>query len=118
MCIRDSFDVDQTHALSRPPDRPNVARRHSQNLALLSDHHQLVVVVYLGHADDLTVAIAGLDVDDADATPRLHTVLIEPGALAVPLFGHREARAARFPHLHGHALVVFPYLNPVNAAGS
>ena len=58
-------------------------RRHAQDLALLRDQHQLVVVGHLRDADDLAVAIAGLDVDDADAAARLHAVLLELGALAV-----------------------------------
>ena len=33
----------------------------------LRDQHQLVVVVHVGDADDLAVAVRGLDVDDADA---------------------------------------------------
>ena len=56
---------------------------HAQDHALLGDEHQLVVVVHVRDADDLAVALAGLDVDDADAAARLQAVLVELGALAV-----------------------------------
>ena len=61
------FDADQAHALRGTADGADVARDHAQDLALLADQHQLVIVVHVRDADDLAVAIAGLDVDDADA---------------------------------------------------
>ena len=52
------FHLDQPHALRGAADRADVARRHPQDHALLGDQHQLVVVVHVGDADDLAVALA------------------------------------------------------------
>src|SRR5437764_6078287 len=71
-----AFDVDQLDALRRAADRPDVLRRHAEDLPLLRDEHQFGVVRDVRDADDLAVAIRRLDVDDADAAARLQAVFV------------------------------------------
>ena len=80
--------------------RADVAGLHAQDHALLRDQHQLVVVVHVGDADDLAVAVRGLDVDDADAAARLQAVLLEPGALAVAVLRDGEDGAPLADDFH------------------
>src|SRR6185436_17512955 len=100
----------------RAADAADGVRRHAKDLALLRNQHQLVVVADLRDADNLAIAIARLDIDDADAAARLHAVLVEPGPLAVTLLGHRQDRAARLEHFHGDDFVVISELDAANTA--
>ena len=61
------FHLDQADALRGAADESDVARLHAQDHPLLRDQRRLVVVVDVGDADDLAVAVQGVDVDDADA---------------------------------------------------
>ena len=81
------------------------------------DQHQLVVVVDVGDADDLAVAVGGLDVDDADAAARLQAVLLELGALAVAVLRDGQHRAAFAHDLHRHDLVALAQADAADAVG-
>src|SRR5262249_29145563 len=59
-------EVDQPHALRSPADERDAVCLGAQNHALLGDEHQLLVLENARHPDDLAIALAGLDVDDAD----------------------------------------------------
>ena len=74
-----------------------------------------IVVVDVGDADDLAVAIGGLDVDDADAAARLQAVFLEPGPLAVAVLRDGEQRAALAHHVHRHDLVVVAQADAADA---
>ena len=63
--------VHQPHALRVAADRAQVAGLHADDLALLGDEQQLVAVGDAGDADDEAVALARLDVLEADAAARL-----------------------------------------------
>src|SRR4029077_15988186 len=101
-------------ALRGATDGAHVVGLHAQNHALLRDDEQLVAFVNVGHADDVPVAIAGGDVDDADAAPRLDTVLVDFGALPVSVLGHGQQRASRADHFHRHHVVVVPERDPAD----
>src|SRR5690606_21737882 len=64
--------------------------------AALGDEHQLVVVADGGHVDDRAVAVGRLDVDDAAAAAALEAVLLDRGALAVPVLAGGEDHAELF----------------------
>ena len=59
---------DQPHALRSATDRADIAGRHSQNLPLLTDEHELIFVVHRGHSDDSAVPVRGLDVNNPYTT--------------------------------------------------
>src|SRR5262249_51723851 len=54
------------------------------------DQQDLIFLGHHGHAGDLAVALAGLDVDHADAAAVLRRILRHRRALAVALFRDRE----------------------------
>jgi hypothetical protein len=76
------------------------------------NQHHLVIFRDLDDADDLAVAIAGLNVDDADAAARLDAILLELGPLAVTLFGHREESSTRAQHFHRDHFVAVAQRDP------
>src|SRR5262245_15100551 len=120
-CDRDGpvalVEIDQPHALRRPTDQRYAVRLGPQNHALLGDEHQLLVLEDTGDADDPTVALTGLDVDDADAAAALHPVLVDLGPLPVAVFGDGENRPAGSQHLHADHLVVVAEGDALHAVG-
>src|SRR6185369_2034654 len=89
------LETDEAHALSRAAHRADVLHRDALHDAALGDHDQVVVVRHREHADDLAVAVRGLDVDDALAAARLQAVLLHLGALAEAVLAARQDRHAR-----------------------
>src|SRR3990172_8189070 len=112
-----ALDVDETHALRGASDGADVVGLHPQNHALLGDEEQFVAVLHVGDADDLAVAFARADVDDAHAAARLHAVLFDLGALPVAAFGDRQQRTSRPDDLHGDHVIVLPQRDAANAVG-
>src|SRR5512132_1104296 len=100
------FDFNQPNALRRASDRPDVIGGHADHFPLLRDQHQLVARVDGGNADNASVPVGGLDVDDAQATARLQPVLVQLGALAVPVLGNGQQRAAGAYHFHRNDFVI------------
>ena len=84
--------IHQPHALRVAADRPQVAGLHADDLALLGHEQQLVAVGDAGDADDQAVALARLDVLEADAAARLAAVLADVGALAVAVLADGQQR--------------------------
>src|SRR5438128_4304864 len=109
------FHLDEADALRRAADRADAAGAHPQDHALLRDQHQLIVVVHVGDADDLAVAIARLDVDDADAAARLQAVFLELGPLAVAVLRDGQQRGPFADDFHRDDLVALPQADAPDA---
>src|SRR6478736_3591204 len=99
----DGFDGD--HALvvldAHHLDALRVATRladafdgRANGLPAIGDDHHLVLGLDHGDADDRTVAIAGINQDDALAAAVLNAKLLDGRALAVAAFTHREHELA------------------------
>src|SRR6185369_3968727 len=87
-------------------------------LALLRDQHQGIVVLDLDDTDDLAIAIARLDIDDADAATRLDAILVQGRALAVALLGDGQDRTGRAEHLHGDNRVLVAERHAADTVGA
>ena len=87
-------------------------------LPRVGDEHEVLVVGDEAAADDLAVALGGLDGDDADAAAPLDRVLGDGGALAVAVLAHGHERRRRVARegLAGDDLVLFAQADALDAA--
>src|SRR3954464_5498322 len=99
--------LDESDALRRPSNGPDVARNGPQNLPLLRDEHELIIIVHRGHSDDAAVSFARLDVNNTHTAPGLHPIFVKLRPFAVSVLRDGQERASRPHHLHGNYLVAF-----------
>src|SRR5690606_15366805 len=85
--------ADESHALGVAAIDGNVGNGGAHQRAGIGDQHDLVVVTDQLRADDLAVALVGLDGDHALAAAALQRVFGDRGALAVAVLGSGQHAA-------------------------
>ena len=111
--------IRRTPWVLRPIGRVS-ATRVRMRMPRSGGEHDLVGVGYLGHGDDRSVAVAGLDVDQALAAAVLGAVFRQHGALAIAVAADRQQAgrvvAAVGDH-HADDLVSLLEADPLDAVG-
>src|SRR5262249_17772687 len=95
------LDVADADAPRVAPLRGDVLGRAADQLPPGRHEEDVVAGTPRDEADHKAVPTAGLDVNDALATPPLEPVLVERRLLAIAPLGHREDRGAFLHHLGG-----------------
>src|SRR4030095_3838990 len=112
------LDVDQPHPLGISADHPNVGDAQADDLAGARDHHQVVLVGYLLHADDASGAVGRLHRDDPFAAARLDSILRHVGSFAVAVLPNGQDAGARAQDLEAHDPVVGSQRDAFYTAGA
>src|SRR5262252_6732795 len=114
--LRALVEVDQAHALGRAAQLADLLDARADGDAAGGDQHHLVLVAHEHRADQLAVALGGLDADHPLGAAPVARVLGDRGALAEAVLGGGQHRLAlAVGDQHRHDLLVLAELHAAHA---